>query len=216
MGDGIDPIGTAEGGPMILTKRQKEVLDFITRFVDEKGYSPSLMEIGRHFGLSSVATVHKHVENLQKKGFVTKVWNANRSLELAEKALSLRAIRLPLVGRVAAGRPIEAIEEREVIAVPEDMVGKSRTFVLEVRGDSMIDEQIREGDYVIVEDRARVREGELVVALIDGEEATLKKFFREGDKIRLQPANPAVKPIVVEASRVRVQGAVIGVLRKYR
>jgi len=200
----------------ILTKRQREILDFITRFVDEKGYSPSLVEIGENFGLSSVATVHKHVENLQKKGFVTRVWNANRSLDLTEKTLSLRAIRLPLVGRVAAGRPIEAIEQHEVIAVPEDMVGKSRTFVLEVRGDSMIDEQIRDGDFVIVEDRSRPREGDLVVALIDGEEATLKKFYREGSRIRLQPANPEVKPIVVEASRVRVQGAVIGVLRKYR
>jgi repressor LexA len=200
----------------ILTKRQKEILDFITRFVDEKGYSPSLVEIGENFGLSSVATVHKHVENLQKKGFVTRIWNANRSLDLTDKALSLRAIRLPLVGRVAAGRPIEAVEQHEVIAVPEDMVGKNRTFVLEVRGDSMIDEQIRDGDFVIVEDRSRVREGELVVALIDGEEATLKKFYKEGSRIRLQPANPDVKPIVVEASRVRVQGAVIGVLRKYR
>jgi repressor LexA len=108
------------------------------------------------------------------------------------------------------------VEQHEVIAVPEDMVGKNRTFVLEVRGDSMIDEQIRDGDFVIVEDRSRVREGELVVALIDGEEATLKKFYKEGSRIRLQPANPEVKPIVVEASRVRVQGAVIGVLRKYR
>jgi repressor LexA len=202
--------------PMILTKRQKEILDFITRFVDEKGYSPSLVEIGENFGLSSVATVHKHVENLQKKGFVTRVWNANRSLDLTEKSLSLRAIRLPLAGRVAAGRPIEAVEQHEVIAVPEDMVGKNRTFVLEVRGDSMIDEQIKDGDFVIVEDRSRVREGELVVALIDGEEATLKKYYKEGSRIRLQPANPEVKPIVVEAARVRVQGAVIGVLRKYR
>jgi len=200
----------------ILTKRQKEILDFITRFVDEKGYSPSLVEIGENFGLSSVATVHKHVENLQKKGFVTRTWNANRSLNLTEKSLSLRAIRLPLAGRVAAGRPIEAVEQHEVIAVPEDMVGKGTTFVLEVRGDSMIDEQIRDGDFVIVEDRPRVREGELVVALIDGEEATLKKYYKEGTRIRLQPANPDVKPIVIEASRVRVQGAVIGVLRKYR
>jgi len=200
----------------ILTKRQKEILDFITRFVDEQGYSPSLVEIGGNFGLSSVATVHKHVENLQEKGFVTRKWNANRSLNLTEKALSVRAIRVPLAGRVAAGRPIEAVEQHDFIAVPEDMVGKGRTFVLEVRGDSMIDEQIRDGDFVIVEDRSRVREGELVVALIDGEEATLKKFYREGARIRLQPANPEVKPIVVEASRVRVQGAVIGVLRKYR
>ncbi|MBI3449705.1 MAG: transcriptional repressor LexA [Acidobacteria bacterium] len=202
--------------PRILTKRQKEVLDFISRFVDEKGYSPSLVEIGENFGLSSVATVHKHVENLQKKGFVTRVWNANRSLDLTEKSMSVRAIRVPLIGRVAAGFPIEAIEQHEQIAIPEDMVGKNRTFVLEVRGDSMIKEQIRDGDYVICEDRPRVREGDLVVALIDGEEATLKKFYREGSRVRLQPANDDLKPFVYDASRVKVQGAVIGVLRKYR
>lgn len=200
---------------MVLTKRQKQILDFITRFVDEKGYSPSLMEIGKHFGLSSVATVHKHVENLKKKGYVQKVWNANRSLDLTDKALSVRAIRLPLVGRVAAGQPIEAIEQHEVIAVPEDMVGRSRTFVLEVRGDSMIDEQIRNGDFVIVEERIKAENGEMVIALIDGEEATLKKFYKEGDKIRLQPANPSMSPILLSGSRVRVQGVVTGVLRKY-
>jgi repressor LexA len=200
---------------MILTKRQKEILDFVTRFVDEKGYSPSLAEIGANFGLSSVATVHKHIENLKKKGYVTKVWNANRSLNLTEKSLSLRAIRVPLAGRVAAGRPIEAIEQHEVIAVPEDMVGKSKTFVLEVRGDSMIDEQIRDGDFVLIEERPRVKDGDLVVALLDGGDATLKKFFREGEKVRLQPANPEMRPIVVPGADVRVQGVVIGVLRKY-
>jgi repressor LexA len=200
---------------MALTKRQKEILDFITRFMDEKRYSPSLMEIGREFNLSSVATIHKHVENLQKKGYVRKSWNANRSLELTEKALGISAIRLPLVGRVAAGRPIEAIEEHEVIAVPEDMVGKSRTYVLQVRGDSMIDEQIRDGDFVIVEERPRARNGEMVIALIDGDEATLKKFYQEGKKVRLQPANPGMKPLIYEADRVQLQGVVIGVLRKY-
>jgi repressor LexA len=201
---------------MVLTKRQKEILDFITRFVDEKGYSPSLMEIGRNFGLSSVATVHKHVENLKKKGFVQKVWNANRSLDLTEKSLSLRAIRLPLVGRVAAGQPIEAIQQHEVIAVPEDMVGKSRTFVLEVQGDSMIDEQIRDGDFVIVEERSTAENGAMVIALIDEEDATLKKFYNEGERVRLQPANAAMDPIMVSAARVRIQGVVIGVLRKYK
>lgn len=200
---------------MILTKRQKEILDFVTRFVDEKGYSPSLAEIGANFGLSSVATVHKHIENLKKKGYVTKVWNANRSLNLTEKSLSLRAIRVPLAGRVAAGRPIEAIEQHEVIAVPEDMVGKSKTFVLEVRGDSMIDEAIRDGDFVLIEERPRVKDGDLVVALLDGGDATLKKYFREGERVRLQPANPEMKPIVVPGQDVRVQGVVIGVLRKY-
>ena len=135
---------------------------------------------------------------------------------MTEKALSVQAIRLPLVGRVAAGQPIEAIEEHEVIAVPGNMVGKTRTYVLEVRGESMIDEQIRDGDFVIVEERPRARNGETVIALIDGEEATLKKFYLEGENVRLQPANPEIEPIVVPAARVKLQGVVIGVLRKYR
>ena len=200
---------------MVLTKRQKQILDFITRFLDEKGYSPSLMEIGDHFGLSSPATVHKHVDNLRRKGLVRKTWNANRSLELTPSALGVRSIRLPLAGRVAAGEPIEAVEQRETIAVPENMVGRGETFVLQVRGDSMIDEQIRDGDFVILEKRARVHNGEVVVALVDGQEATLKKFFREGSRIRLEPANPAVQPINVTAERVRVQGVVVGLLRRY-
>ena len=200
---------------MVLTKRQKQVLDFVTRFLDEKGYSPSLMEIGEHLGLTSAATVHKHVDNLRRKGLVRKVWNANRSLELTPAALGIRAIRLPLAGRVAAGQPIEGVEEREVIAVPEDMVGRGDCFVLQVRGDSMINEQINDGDYVVVEKRARIRNGDLVVALVDGLDATLKRLYREGDRIRLQPANPAMEPISMAAYKIRVQGVVIGLLRRY-
>lgn len=198
----------------MLTKRQKQILDFITRFLDEKGYSPSLMEIGEHFGLRSPATVHKHVDNLRRKGLVRKTWNANRSLELTPSALGVRSIRLPLAGHVAAGRPIEAIEQRESIAVPENMVGRGETFVLQVHGDSMIDEQIRDGDYVILEKRAQ-RNGEVVVALVDGQEATLKKFFRVGNRVRLEPANQNVEPITLPADRVRVQGVVVGLLRRY-
>lgn len=200
---------------MVLTRRQKEVLDFITRFIDEKGYSPSLQEIGGHLGLSSVATVHKHVDNLRRKGLVRKVWNANRSLDLTPAALSVRAIRLPLAGRVAAGRPIEALEQRDVIAVPENLVGKGDCFVLQVAGDSMIDEQIRDGDLVVVEKRARARNGEVVVALVDGQETTLKRFFSEGEKVRLQPANPALDPLRLPAARVQIQGVVVGLLRRY-
>ncbi len=200
---------------MVLTKRQKQILDFVTRFIDEEGYSPSLSEIGQHFGLSSVATVHKHIDNLRKKGLVRKSWNANRSLELTHAALGIKAVRLPLVGRVSAGQPIEALEQREVIAVPEDMVGRGETFVLQVQGESMIDEQIRDGDYVIAEKRQRPQNGSVVVALIDGEEATLKKFYKEGSVVRLQPANPAMKPLTLPADRVRVQGGVTGILRTY-
>lgn len=200
---------------MVLTKRQKEILDYITRFIDEKGYSPSLMEIGGHFGLSSVATVHKHVDNLRKKGLVRKVWNANRSLDLTPAAVSVRAIRLPLAGRVAAGQPIEAVEQREVIAVPADMVGRAECFVLQVSGDSMIDEQVRHGDFVVLEKRGRVHNGEIVVALIDGQEATLKKFFKEGETVRLEPANKSIKTLVIPAGKVKIQGVVVGLLRRY-
>lgn len=200
---------------MVLTRRQRQILDYITRFIDEKGYSPSLMEIGAHFNLSSPATVHKHVDNLRRKGLVRKVWNANRSLDLTPAATSARAVRLPLAGRVAAGQPIEAVEQHEVIPVPETMVGRGESFVLQVRGDSMIDEQIRDGDYVVVEKRGRVHNGDTVVALIEGQEATLKRFYREGDHVRLQPANPSVSPIVLRADKVRIQGVVVGLLRRY-
>ena len=200
---------------MILTRKQKQILDYITRFIDEKGYSPSLMEIGGHFGLRSPATVHKHVENLRKKGLVRKSWNTNRSLELTPAATGIRAIRLPLAGRVAAGQPIEAIEQREMIAVPESMMGKGDCFVLQVRGDSMIEEHIRDGDYVVVEKRARVKNGEVVVALVDEDEATLKAFHRDGARIRLQPANRTMQAMVFSSDRVRVQGVVIGLLRRY-
>ena len=200
---------------MVLTKRQKQILDFITRFLDEKGYSPSLLEIGEHFGLSSPATVHKHVDNLRRKGLVRKTWNANRSLELTPSALGVRSIRLPLAGRVSAGQPIEAIEQRETVAVPENMVGHGESFVLQVSGNSMIDEQIRDGDFVVMEKRARVHNGDVVVALLDGQEATLKKIFKDGTRIRLEPANAAMQPIIVSADRVHVQGVVVGLLRRY-
>ena len=200
---------------MVLTKKQKQILDFVTRFLDEKGYAPSLMEIGEHFGLSSPATVHKHIENLRKKGLVRKSWNANRSLELTPAALGVRAIRLPLAGRVAAGQPLEAVEEWETVAVPETMVGRGECFVLQVKGESMIDEQIRDGDLVIVEKRGRVNNGDVVVALVEGQDATLKRFYKEGRKIRLQPANESMKPITVPVENVEVQGVVIGLLRRY-
>jgi len=200
---------------VILTRKQKQILDYVTRFIDEKGYSPSLMEIGGHFGLRSPATVHKHVENLRRKGLVRKAWNSNRSLELTRAATGIRAIRLPLAGRVAAGKPIEAIEQREMVAIPESMLGKGDCFVLQVRGDSMIDEHIRDGDFVVVEKRARVKNGEVVVALVDEDEATLKTFQRDGARVKLLPANGTMAPLVLPAERVRVQGVVIGLLRQY-
>jgi repressor LexA len=201
---------------MYLTRRQKEILDFLDKHISRKGYAPTIEEIGEHFGLSSLATVHKHLSNLQSKGLVKRDWNRSRALELVPTRVTVQAVELPLLGRVAAGSPIEAITASETIFVPEDMVGRRDTYVLQVKGDSMIDEQIRDGDFVIVENRKSARDGEMVIALVDGENATLKKLYREGNgMVRLQPANARIKPIVLDQDRLAIQGVVIGVLRKY-
>jgi repressor LexA len=198
-----------------LTKRQREILDYLNDFIQQHGYAPSLEEIGRRFGLSSLATVHKHLTNLQEKGFIKRAWNRSRSVELVSSRVGGRAVELPLLGFVAAGQPIEAIVGTETIAVPEDLVGKRDTYVLRVKGDSMIDEQIRDGDYVIVEDRRTADNGEMVIALLNGSDVTLKRLYREQGHIRLQPANPAMQPIIVQADQVQIQGVVIGVMRRY-
>ena len=198
-----------------LTRRQREILDFLTEFIERHGYSPSLEEVGRRFGLSSLATVHKHLTNLQEKGFIKRAWNRSRSVELVPTGAAGRAIEIPLQGYVAAGDPIEAVVSPETVAVPENLTGSRTTYALRVRGQSMIDEQIRDGDIVIVEDRKTAENGEMVIALIDASEATLKTLHREDGRIRLQPANPAMQPIVVDADRVEVQGVVIGLMRRY-
>jgi repressor LexA len=198
-----------------LTKRQREILDFLNDFIQQHGYAPSLEEVGRRFGLSSLATVHKHLSNLQEKGFIKRAWNRSRSVELVQARMGGRAVDLPLLGYVAAGAPIEAIATAESISVPESLVGKRDTYVLRVKGESMIDEQIRDGDYVIVEDRKTAQNGEMVIALLEHSDVTLKKFYRENGTVRLQPANPAMEPILVPADRIQVQGVVIGVMRKY-
>jgi repressor LexA len=198
-----------------LTKRQREILDYLSEFIQQHGYAPSLEEIGRRFNLSSLATVHKHLTNLQEKGFIRRAWNRSRSVELVQARVGGRAIELPLLGFVAAGAPIEAVASDETIGVPEGLVGKRDSYVLQVKGDSMIDEQIRDGDFVIVEDRKSADNGEMVIALVDGLDVTLKKLYRENDQIRLQPANPAMQPIMLDADSVQVQGVVVGVMRKY-
>ena len=198
-----------------LTKRQREILDYVSEFIEQHGYAPSLEEIGRRFGLSSLATVHKHLTNLQDKGFIRRAWNRSRSLELVPTRMGGRALDLPLLGYVAAGAPIEAVVSNETVTVPEDLVGLRDTYALRVRGDSMIDEQIRDGDLVVVEDRQTAQNGEMVIALLEGAEVTLKKFYRENGHIRLQPANDAVAPIIVRADKVQVQGVVVGVMRRY-
>jgi repressor LexA len=199
---------------MALTRRQREVYDFICSFVDERGYSPSLEEIGGHFGLTSVATVHKHVQHLVEKGMLRKAWNRSRSVEPVS-APAATVVPLPLLGVVAAGAPIEAVEVAETIDVPRQLVPRrSECFVLRVRGDSMIEDQIRDGDFVVVERRPEAHDGETVVAVIGGE-ATLKRFYRRGRRVRLQPANAALRPIEVPASDVEVRGVVRGLLRQY-
>lgn len=201
---------------MALTRRQREVLDVIRDFIDDKGYSPSLEEIGGALGLSSVATVHKHVTHLVEKGLVRRSWNQNRSIELVQEGPALEAAEIPLLGSIAAGQPLEAVENPESVAVPMALVeGRARTFALQVRGDSMIEEHIRDGDLVIIEERKDARNGETVVALIDESDATLKTFFLEGDTVRLQPANHTMDPIRVPAGQVRVQGVVVGLIRTF-
>lgn len=200
-----------------LTRRQRQVLESIKSFIQHEGYSPSFQEMADMLGLSSVATVHKHVSNLERKGMVRKGWNRSRSVELVPEKGQVAAVEVPLMGRVAAGRPIEAIPDARPLAVPENMVGRNTTFVLQVEGDSMIDEQICDGDLVIVEALEIAENGEMVVALMEDGTATLKKFYREGEgQVRLQPANPAMAPLYVDETSLRVQGVVIGLLRKFR
>lgn len=198
-----------------LTKRQREILDYLRDFIERNGYAPSLEEIGRRFNLSSLATVHKHLTNLQEKGFIKRAWNRSRSLEIVPSRAGRRAIDLPLLGNVSAGAPIEAVISAETVAVPEDLVGRGDTYVLRVRGNSMIDEQIRDGDLVIVEDRRTADNGEMVIALLHGLDVTLKKFYRDNGRVKLQPANESLKPLVVDASQVQIQGVVVAVMRRY-
>ncbi len=201
---------------MPLTKRQKEILDHIGAFIEEQGYAPSFEEIAEHFGYSSLATVHEHLSNLERKGYIRKSYNESRSVELVSQESTAPAIELPLLGAVAAGLPIEVMEDRETLAVPPDMIRRRKdNYVLRVEGNSMIEEQIRDGDYIVVQAQENAEDGQMVVALVGGDSATVKKLYREGNRIRLQPANPTMVPIVVDASEVRIQGVVVGVIRKY-
>jgi repressor LexA len=201
---------------MALTKKQRQILDYVESFVDSYGYSPSYEEIAQAFNYSSLATVHEHLTNLEQKGFLRKNYNKSRSLEVVRQDPNTLAIELPLLGTVAAGLPLEAVVDQETIAVPHDMIRRGNNYVLRVRGESMIDEQIRDGDYIIVNSRQTAENGEMVVALVDGESATVKKFYREpGGRVRLQPANPTMAPMYFPAERVSIQGIVVGVIRKY-
>ncbi len=202
---------------MPLTKRQKEILDHIEAYIREWGYAPSFEEIAEHFGYSSLATVHEHLSNLERKGYIRKSYNESRSIELVPQETPPPTIALPLLGTVAAGLPIEAIHDQEALSVPPDMVRRGRNnFVLRVQGNSMIEEQIRDGDYIVVAEQRSAEDGQMVVALVGGDSATVKKLYREpGNRVRLQPANVTMQPIIEDADNVAIQGVVVGVIRKY-
>jgi len=206
---------------MALTKRQKQVADFIDRFVTGNGYCPSFEEIARGLELASLATVHKHISVLETKNYLKRGFNQSRSLELAPKYLQeLRRAKpatteVPLMGRIAAGAPVESMEHREMLNFAD--FAADGNFALEVRGDSMIDDHICDGDLILLERVSEARNGDIVVALVAGCETTLKRFYRESaDTIRLQPANSTLKPIIVPAKEVQIQGRLLAVLRKYK
>lgn len=202
---------------MPLTRRQREILSFLSEYTEEHGYAPSFEEIAGRFNYNSLATVHEHLTNLERKGYIKRSYNESRAIEILPSELYHRAVELPLLGTVAAGAPIEALSHGETLSVPDAFLRKSGShYVLRVRGESMIDEQIRDGDYVVVNDRQAADNGEMVIAMLDGSAATVKRYFRERDgRIRLQPANETMSPLYVHEDDVRIQGIVVGVLRRY-
>lgn len=210
---------------MAITKRQKQVLDFIAQFVDDNGYSPSYEEIARGLDLASLATVHKHIETLESKQYLRRGFNRSRSLDLGPKyfqeqrrpAASSRNLgEVPLLGRIAAGQPVEAIAQAETLQLA-DFASSPDVYALQVRGDSMIEDHICDGDLVLIERTAEVRDGDVVVALVGGSEATLKRYYRESNgRARLQPANSSMEPILVELQNLEIQGRLLAVLRRYR
>ena len=208
---------------MALTKRQKDFLEFLEGFLEKKGYSPSYEEIAEALDLASLATVHKHIVALEAKQYLKRGFNQSRSLEISRKYYDEQrqhrpppaGVEVPLLGRIAAGAPVEAIAGQDTLNFA-DFVGDPGTYALQVRGDSMIEDHICDGDYVLVEKVAQARDGDIVVALVDGTETTLKRFYLEpGDRVRLQPANAAMKPIYVAQESLAIQGKVLAVLRKY-
>ncbi len=212
---------------MALTKRQKEFLEFLASYLEKRGYSPSYEEIAEGLSLASLATVHKHITALEAKNYLKRGFNQSRSLEISpryyeeqrqhrqEAPRAPASLEMPLLGRIAAGSPVEAIEGQDTLSFA-DFTGDPNTYALQVRGESMIEDHICNGDYVLVERATEARDGDIVVALLDGMETTLKRFYLEaGDRVRLQPANSSMAPIFVPQSSVAIQGKVLAVLRKY-
>ena len=207
---------------MALTRRQKEVLDFIASYQVEKGYSPSYEEIARGLDLASIATVHKHISALQTRNYLHRSHNQSRSIEVAPRYLQEQrrnrleaSLEVPVLGTIAAGRPVESYDDKATVSFA-DFVGHKDTYALRVRGNSMIDDHICEGDMILVENSKEARDGDIVVALVGGTETTLKRFYREpGNIVRLQPANTTMSPMRMPAHEIEIQGRLLAVLRKY-
>ena len=212
--------GQTGAGERFLTVRQREILNFIREFQRDHGVSPTHREICAEFGFSSYGTVHKHLKLLEQKGYLKRAWNQKRGVQLKKPKTGeselLSGREVPFYGRIAAGQPIEAIASDEVIAVPDHLLarGANGHYVLQVVGDSMIDEGIQDGDLVVVSRRDRAEPGEMVVTMVN-DEVTLKRFYPEGDEVRLQPANPTMQPLRFPARDVVVQGIVVGLMRRY-
>lgn len=203
---------------MPLTKRQREILTYLESYIRERRYAPSFEEIAEHFRFASLATVHEHLTNLERKGYIRRAYNESRSVEVLPPKGTSGASEIPLLGKVAAGMPIESLMHQETLAVPDEMLPRKGgpNYALRVSGDSMIDDHITDGDLVVVHGRQTAQNGEMVIALVNGSEATVKKFYREsGGWIRLQPSNASMPPLRFQENEVLIQGVVVGVIRKY-
>ena len=199
-----------------ITARQRRVLDYIRHYFEVNQEAPTIAEIGKEFGMTSSASAHHVVSILEREGLIRRIPNVSRGIEIVEETTSVEKYEIPLLGVVAAGAPIEAVLNYETVCIPRDMMREGRMFALRVRGDSMIDEQIRNDDLIILQSRQTAENGQTVVALIDGSDATVKRFYGSRNHVRLEPANPNYKPIVIRPpERVQIQGAVVGVIRKY-
>lgn len=200
---------------MTLTKQQRKILEFIKEYDEDRGYAPTLSEIGSHFGLRSPATVYKHLKNLERKGAVRRQWNHRRSIEVMPEAGATRAFDLPIVGELERGRPIEWRVASEAVPVPSGLVGDGRTFVLQVRGGGFAEDLLRNGDYVVIEEAESLPDGALGLIQLHGQGPVLRRIERQGDELRLVADEPGVAARLVEPSELRVRGRVIGVIRKY-
>ena len=203
--------------PVVLYRRQRQIVDFLAQYIQKNGYSPTLQDIADAIGVSSLATVHEHLAALVKKGVIKKYEGAVRGIELLDRKVSRLSdgVELPIMGFIAAGKPIEPYSDPDAtyVVAPNLASGKKRNYVLRVKGESMVDEGILDGDYVVIEEREDVSDGDIVVALLDNGLATLKRFFKEATRVRLEPANSNMSPIY--ATKLKIQGRVVGVIRRY-